>query len=59
MKKRQLAKPNEKITGVSRKTSGELCERYTEVLRLRDEIARLAASGTKAGQSRRSGPTDQ
>jgi len=45
MKKRQLAKPKDKITRVSRKTSGELYERYAEVLRLRDEIARLAASG--------------
>jgi hypothetical protein len=51
--KRQLAKL-EKITKAFRKTSGELCARYAEVLRLRDEIARLAASGTKVGQSRRS-----
>jgi hypothetical protein len=54
MKKRQLAKPKAKITRISRKTSGGLRERYAELLRLRDEIARLAASGTKAGQSRRS-----
>jgi hypothetical protein len=54
MKKRQLATPKEKITGVSRRTSGKLYERYAEVLRLRDEIARLAASKTKVEQSRRS-----
>jgi len=50
MKKRQVAKPQAKITRAS-KTSGGLRERYAELLRLRDEIARLAA---KAGQSRRS-----
>jgi hypothetical protein len=51
MKKRQLAKPKEKIARVSRKTSDELYERYAEVRRLRDQIARLAASRAKAEQS--------
>jgi hypothetical protein len=44
MKKRQLAKPKEKITRVSRKTTDKLCEQYAEVVRLRDEIARLGGS---------------
>jgi hypothetical protein len=59
MKKRELARPIEKITMAFRKTSGKLCEGYAEILRLRDEIARLAASGTKGGQSHRSKPSGQ
>jgi hypothetical protein len=54
MKKRRLAKPKEKIVRISRKPAGDLCEQHAEVLRLRNEIRRLAASGTKAGQSDRS-----
>jgi hypothetical protein len=54
MKKRQPTEPKEKIFRLSRKAADNLCEQYAEVLRLRDEIGRLAASRAKAGQSDRS-----
>jgi hypothetical protein len=54
MKKRQLAKPKEKIRMISRKPAGNLCEQYAEVLRLRNEIRQLAASKTRARQLDRS-----
>jgi hypothetical protein len=50
MKKRRLAKPKEKIVRISRKRADTLYEQYAELLRLRDEIRRLAASRTKAGR---------
>jgi hypothetical protein len=53
MKKRRLEKPKEKINRTSKKPAGDLCEQYAELLRLRIEIRRLAASGTKAGKSDR------
>jgi hypothetical protein len=53
MKKRRLAKPQEKIVRISRKPAGDLCEQYAEVVRLRNEIKRLIASETKAGRSER------
>jgi hypothetical protein len=52
-KRRQLATPKEKIVMISRKSASDLWRQYAEVLRLRNEIKRLAASGTKAGQSDR------
>jgi division protein CdvB (Snf7/Vps24/ESCRT-III family) len=54
MKKRQLAKPKEKIIRISRNRADTLYEQYIELLRLRDEIGRLAASRTKLGQPDRS-----
>jgi len=54
MKKPRIAKRKEKITEISRKPAGNVCEQYSELLRLRDEIERLAASEAKAGQSDRS-----
>ena len=54
MKKRQLAKPKEKIRMISRKHAGKLSEQYAELLRLRSKIKRLSASGTKVPQSERS-----
>jgi hypothetical protein len=54
MEKPRLAKPKEKIVRISRKPAGTLGEQYAELLRLRDEIRRLAASETKAEQSDRS-----
>jgi hypothetical protein len=53
MKKRRLAKPKEKIRMISRKHAAKLCEQYAELLRLRYEIRRLAASGKQAGRSNR------
>jgi hypothetical protein len=53
MKKRRLATPKEKIARISRKSAGDLWRQYAEVLRLRNEIRRLTASGTKIGQSDR------
>ena len=50
MKKRQLAKPKEKIRMISIKHAGKLYEQYAELLRLRNEITRLSASKTKATQ---------
>jgi hypothetical protein len=44
MKKRQLAKPKEEIARASKKTTGKLCAKYAEILRLRVEIARLGGS---------------
>jgi hypothetical protein len=54
MKKRQLAKPKEKIIRIARNRADTLYEQYVELLRLRDEIGRLAASRTKVGQPDRS-----
>jgi hypothetical protein len=53
MKKPRLARPKEKINRNSKRPAGNLCEQYAELLRLRDEIRRLAVSETKAGQSDR------
>jgi hypothetical protein len=50
MKKRRLAKPKEIISVNSRKSAVRLYEQYVEVLRLRDEIKRLAAYQTIARQ---------
>jgi hypothetical protein len=47
MKKRRLAKPNEIIASNYRKPAIRLCEQYSEVLRLRNEIRRLTAPETK------------
>jgi hypothetical protein len=52
MKRRRL--PKEKIVKISRKPAVRLYGQYAELLRLRDEIRRLAVSETKAGQSDRS-----
>jgi hypothetical protein len=54
MKKRRLAKPKEKIVKISRKPAVRLYEQYAELLRLRNEIRRLAVSETKTGQPDRS-----
>jgi hypothetical protein len=51
MKKRQVAKPKAKTTR-ARKTSGGLRERYAELLRLRDEIARLEERSGLSDNSR-------
>jgi hypothetical protein len=47
MKKRRLAKPKEIIFRISRKRAARLYEQYAELQRLREEIRRLGASGTK------------
>jgi len=49
MKKHRLKKPKEKIVEIFRRRAGDLCEPYTEVVRLRNVIERLAACETKAG----------
>jgi hypothetical protein len=54
MKKPRLAKAKEKIRKVSGRTARGLPAQYAEILRLREEIARLVDYKTKAGRPDRS-----
>jgi hypothetical protein len=51
MKKRRLyrAKPKEVIVRVSRRPADTLYDQYADLLRLRDEVKRVADSGLKSG----------
>jgi hypothetical protein len=50
MKRRRIEKPKEVIFRISQEPADNLHERYAELLRLRGEIRRLAASGKKVGR---------
>jgi hypothetical protein len=52
MKKRRLsqAKPKEVIVRVSTRPAGTLYDQYADLLRLRDEVKRIADSGQKSGR---------